>query len=129
MINFSEYTYRELISHLLTILGKSKNGSTRRVWLDTENSVVIKLPIITEFSYLNEQEHENYFHYISGASNIPVAECNLEYTKDKIAVIVMELVREAIYEINLPDWCKSSLVDSRQVGYNKRGELVCFDHA
>lgn len=129
MINISDYTVRELTRLLRQQFGKYKNGRSRKAYLDTESGIVYKLPVMSGYNRFNEQELKNYHEYRAGTSSIPLAHCELFYTKDKVAVLVMDLVTLWNGQVSeLPMWAKNGNVDSYQVGYDKTGTLVAFDH-
>lgn len=117
---------------------KSFRGSTRITFIDGDK--VYKFPFIREYSKINRQEYKNYIAYISGASIIPVCECEMIYTADKTPIIVMERVQDCTKELkmstnSLPDWTRATdekgyrYIDTYQVGMCKDGVIRAYDHS
>lgn len=120
----SQYTMKELKAALNKRYGRSRDGSTRSAWLTEDKA--IKLPRLSKYSKLNEIEYAHYVAYQSGNSDIPIASCELCYTKDGVAIVIMDRVTVVKSMDQYPTWTRK--IDTRQVGYNKAGELVCYDH-
>lgn len=134
MINLviSQYTARGLNTVLRKQYGMYKHGRSRKVYIDRKNNVVYKLPITSSNHKHNIQEYHNFLAYQNKESSIPVASCELYYTSDHVPVIVMEYVTDIYRQdktyANLPAWAKNGTLDSYQVGYNQRGDIVAYDH-
>jgi len=131
MINIADYTMKELNSILSRSFGKFKNGRSRKVYIDKINRIVYKLPIISSAKHFNTQEYKNYLAYVNGTFDVHVAACELFYTKDNIPIIVMEFVADYYATCKtlkgLPEWAKNGRVDDHQIGFNDRGDIVCYD--
>lgn len=118
-------TYRKSMS-ILKREYKSSRGSTRITFLDTDQ--VYKFPLIVEYSRINRQEYQNYLDYHNGLSDVPVADCEIIYTADKVPVIMMERVNTTVTmpRRSMPAWANN--VDSCQIGLCKDGLLRAYDY-
>lgn len=93
------------------------------VYLSRSGKHVIKVPICYRGQYANEQEARDYRDgSFLGRSRL--ARCR-EAKLDGQWVLVMERVEPA--NGVLPEW--TDFVDCRQVGYNRKGNLVAYDWA
>ncbi len=121
---------RNLSGALRKIYGSPKTGKSRKTFIDKTNRVVIKLPMLDGYNRFNEQEYRNYIAYRKGELNTPIADCDLIYTSDNVAVIIMAIVKPltAIYTYQLPDHFRGGTVDTYQIGYMDDGQLVSFDN-
>lgn len=57
--------------------------------------------------------------------HLPVAPCRLVWHESGIAILIMETVRPAAADDELPEW--ASLIDDHQVGWRADGSCVIFD--
>lgn len=57
--------------------------------------------------------------------DVPVAPCRIVWHESGIAILIMETVRPAARDEDLPEW--ASRVDDHQVGWRASGECVVFD--
>ena len=88
-----------------------------------KSKYVRKFPRHEGHDYANRREAELY----QRGHDIPLAKCRLHKPS---GVLIMEYVENARFSTDedhdLPDWVNS--IDCQQVGYNRKGELVCYDY-
>jgi hypothetical protein len=107
-------------------------GRHRQVYLTASHKYVIKFPYNDDGEQANWEEAYEYANRI-GRSYFPLAKCRA-FRYDGITCLIMEAVQEPSWgnddfepSKDLPDWTRS--VDLRQVGWNRRGELVAYDYS
>lgn len=86
-------------------------------------SVVFKIPINGQGFHDNAWEARNYQKRTE--KSLPMAKCRIIDIND-IPILAMELVEYIPYNES-PKW--ADWVDCRQVGKNKKGEVVAYDYA
>ena len=127
VVEEDEYTERVILPILTEFkkrYGEPECGRTRAVF-DRGDGYVIKVPI----DYEGMMASSNEFTVFSAEDTfIPVADCYFDNEFEQ-PLLVMEKVdtrrTEKLSYSEMPNWV--GYVDSGQVGYNKKGELVAYD--
>lgn len=119
----TDTVYFQVIEHFLDLYGPGRMGGDKAVFL-TGDGWVVKVPFNKDSEAALVKEELCYKAYRAGRG-FPVAEC---YTEEFMGILIerMELVTRHNFEPwDLPGWVDQ--IDSRQVGFNRFGELVAFD--
>ena len=124
---FEQHTYDELLTIMKTLFGHSAMGLYRRTFLDRD--VVYKLPAST-YSYdmrTNVYEYIAWLHFRFGMSDVPIAPCELIFTKDGVPIIAMARVVNPEWNIphDAPQWCHA--LAEEQCAKLPNGKWVCYD--
>lgn len=102
----------------IIFLGEGRHRSVYR-----RGNYVIKIPMNSDGLGSNEREHRTYRSSSDGwLFGIRYARCRIHIS----GLLIMEYVEPIRYNKSLPKWV--NVVDSQQVGYNRRGQLVCYDY-
>lgn len=112
-------------------------GRGRHRTVFASDKYVVKIPHHEEGQKANEEEHQRYV-TASAEDKLRMAKCKLKEIGG-LKVVIMERVQRAYdlcdytpREADLPDECPEWIdedVDCRQVGYDRKGNLVAFDYA
>jgi hypothetical protein len=103
------------------------SGCSRTVFQLNER-FVLKIPRWDNQDGLsdNEIEHRLYRQHLANPLPFPPAKCRAFWYKG-VRLLIMEAVIPIGFGADQPDWNRE-LCDSRQNGYNAKGEAVCYDY-
>ena len=97
-------------------------GRHRAVFSNGRN--VFKYPINDYGFHDNAWEYRKYSNRTD--KSFPMARCRIIDIKE-IPILVMEFVEQVPYGKDMPSW--ADFIDSQQVGWNKKGDIVAYDYA